>query len=352
MNQISRILSLLLITGLVGAGTGYAQSNPNANPVSLGITTPSGSLRVGQSALVTMQLGNNGSQAIPVNGATWFVSFPNTVTVNQASLTLGGGSFTPSWTVNGGGTVLTLNLSGAGIPARVFNGPQTIFSMTVSVTGATVGGPLQFTLTNINAPAVAGNSNTGDDNASSPITITAAALPVKLVDFTATAKGCVSALRWHTASEQNASHYEVEVSENGADFNRAGIVKAKGTTSLEQHYSFDYRMKSGTNWFFRLKMVDLDGSFAYSAVQKAACNDLSTGVVIAPNPVVSAVNISGMDMGTNMITIQDVKGKQVQRLSVSGRETTIDCSSYAPGIYNIHIENEQGNVISRKLVKQ
>lgn len=352
MNQIFRILSLLLITVIGGAGVIYAQSNPNANPVSLGITTPSGSIRVGQSAVVTMQLGNNGSQPIPVNGATWFVSFPNTVTVNQASLALGGGPFTSSWTVNGGGTVLTVNLSGAGIPARVFNGPQTIFSLTVSVTGAVVGGPLQFTLTNINSPAVAGNSNTGDDNASSPITITAAALPVKLVDFTATAKGCTAALKWHTASEQNAAHYEMEVSDNGYEFNRAGIVKAMGTTSVDQYYSFNYNMKPGTTWFFRLKMVDLDGSFAYSQIQKASCNDLSTGIIIAPNPVVSSVNISGMDAGANTIIIQDVKGRQVQRLSISGRETTIDCSTYAPGIYNISIESEQGNIVSRKLVKQ
>jgi len=352
MNYIFKIASTMITALLAFSGAGYAQSNPNANPTSISINASSASMPLSSSRVVTFQLGNNGSNPIPANGADWTVSFPNIVTVNQASLNLNGGPFSAQWNVGPGGTILFLNVIAPGIPARVFNGPQTTYLMTVSVTGSATGGPLQFTLSNENNALIAGNGNSGDDNINGPISVTPSALPVKLMEFTATSKGCKAALNWKSASELDVEKYDVEVSADGFDFSQAGTVKAAGTTITEQRYGFDYAMKPGNTYFFRLKMVDKNGSYSYSQVQKAACNDNATGVVIAPNPVVSSVTISGMNTGTNTITILDVKGKQVTKLSVTDREANIDCTAFASGVYTIRIEDERGEVINKKLVKQ
>lgn len=336
------------------AMSSYASAqNSLANPFSGSINATTPTVGVGSSRVVNFLVGNNGSNPIPADGAYWLVSFPNIVTVDQSSLNMDGGPFAASWLVNGGGTILALTVVSPGINAKVFNGPKVNYSMSVTVKGAVVGGPLTMTVNDVNEALVAGNNNTGDDNASGPISVFASPLPVKLIDFSATHTDCKATLLWASATEQNVAQYEVEMSNNGAEFVRAGIVKAAGTSTQEKRYSFNYDMRTGMNYFFRLKMVDMDGSFSYSAVQKVNCKTVITvNVKFAPNPVIATTRISGMADGTNTIRVYDIKGLLLQMKSTNSTEASIDLSGYAPGIYTVNIDNERTGAVSSKLVKE
>lgn len=329
-----------------------AQNNPNANPVAISIDASASTFTVGSTRTLTFLIGNNGSNPIPADGAYWIVSFPNTVTVNQSSLFLDGGPFSASWEVNPGGTILLLTPTGAGIPAKITNGPKANYTMTVSFTAATAGGPLQFTLNASNDALLAGNTSSGDDNANSPVTIQAVPLPVKLLNFDARSSGCEALLSWNTAQEQNIDRYEVEFSVNSKYYRQAGIVKATNRQAIEQSYSFHYQMNPENTYLFRLKIVDKDGNSNYSQVQKLSCNGGPADIRLAPNPVVSAVTIKGMSSGVNIISLQDVKGNKISTWSVNDREYNADLSTIPPGMYTIIIQNENGAVFSSKIVKQ
>ena len=113
-------------------------------------------------------------------------------------------------------------------------------------------------------------------------------LPVRLSAFTAKPQGAKVLLQWTAATEINTSHYEIERSAEGTGFSAIGQVAA-GAPALQ--YSFtDQSPLPGTN-LYRLRMVDQDGSFSYSAI-KAVTLATTTAQDVYPNPATTSVTIT------------------------------------------------------------
>ncbi|KAA5547400.1 T9SS type A sorting domain-containing protein [Adhaeribacter rhizoryzae] len=114
-------------------------------------------------------------------------------------------------------------------------------------------------------------------------------LPVELISFAgeSTKEGIL--LTWSTASEKNNDYFELERSADGKTYAKIGQEKGKGTTNSRQMYTLrDNRASQGT-YYYRLKQVDLDGTFTYSNVI-AVKHGFGLGranLVVAPNPVSS-----------------------------------------------------------------
>ena len=96
---------------------------------------------------------------------------------------------------------------------------------------------------------------------------TDASIPVELTSFAANVIDRDVLLTWSTATETNNLGFEVErkFAENGS-WNKLVFVKSAGTTTEPQQYSFrDSRLQTGI-YSYRLKIVDLDGTYSYSDV--------------------------------------------------------------------------------------
>lgn len=98
-------------------------------------------------------------------------------------------------------------------------------------------------------------------------------IPVELVSFTVDAVGSNVVLNWQTVSELNNHGFEIEraslqssgtvpVQETLWKF--IGFVEGKGTTLTINNYSFNDRNVAPGRFIYRLKQVDLDGTFSYS----------------------------------------------------------------------------------------
>ena len=94
------------------------------------------------------------------------------------------------------------------------------------------------------------------------------ALPVELSSFTSAAQGRTVVLNWSTKTEKNSDRFEVEKSlATNSTWSTVGSVKAAVLSNSPKNYSYtDTKLQSG-KYQYRLKMVDNDGSFSYSAVQ-------------------------------------------------------------------------------------
>ncbi len=110
-------------------------------------------------------------------------------------------------------------------------------------------------------------------------------LPIELTSFTGLATQSGINLNWSTASEENNSHFEIERSADGQEYNPIGKVNGHGNSSVALKYSFiDVSPLQGIN-YYRLKQVDLDERFAFSntiAVNNDAPDALQLS--LAPNP--------------------------------------------------------------------
>ena len=142
----------------------------------------------------------------------------------------------------------------------------------------------------------------------------AAPLPVELAAFTATAEGPAAVrLAWATASEKNSASFDVERSPNGVQFDRLGTVAAAGSSSAARSYALlDAKLPAGTALlYYRLKQVDLDGTFSYSPVRTVALKGAVAGLSLYPNPAHGgAATLTGALPGT-VVTVFDALGRVV-----------------------------------------
>jgi hypothetical protein len=166
--------------------------------------------------------------------------------------------------------------------------------------------------------------------------------------------GNTSLISWGTASESNTRYFEIEHSTDGSAFLKAGTVNAAGNSSVALYYSFTHTdMPAGMN-FYRIKQVDLDGRFTYSAVITLLNRNGQTQTLIAPNPVENLLTIVEPEVRfTKSLEIFDGKGALVFVKQIQNKQQVISLpvQHLASGFYVLRI-NYDGSSKSFQLIKK
>lgn len=111
-------------------------------------------------------------------------------------------------------------------------------------------------------------------------------LPVTLTYFGAVAKPGSVLLTWRTSAESHFGHFEVEQSSDAKNWKRVGTV-SPATSRGNGEKTYTSTVTSGLSLglvYFRLKMVDADGSFVYSRIQGVTVTELKS-VIEKPRPI-------------------------------------------------------------------
>ncbi len=176
---------------------------------------------------------------------------------------------------------------------------------------------------------------------------------ISLSEFTVSKNNCFANLNWKTSSEINSEKFEVEVSTDAnATFTATGTIAASTNSTISKNYQFNFSMETGVQYYFRLKMINRDGSFTYSEIRKVSCNEVKTQIAIAPNPVVDIFKISGMEKGKNTISIYSNDGKLIKSQVISTTTYSVDMSNFSGGLYMVRIVNENGSNTINRIVKK
>ncbi|MDZ4807607.1 MAG: T9SS type A sorting domain-containing protein [Bacteroidota bacterium] len=183
-------------------------------------------------------------------------------------------------------------------------------------------------------------------------------LAVKLLSFSGNYKNNTTLLNWQTEGEVNFDHFEIERSSNGADFYNIGNEVAKGTASTKQNYSHADNLVTvnGDVFYYRLKIVDKDGTFTYSSIVLVRKDQkMTTGITINPNPVitgsVATVRFNAANTGKVDLRIMDMAGKTVlqQQANIFEGSNNIslnNLSKLLPGVYVLQLSNgEEQNIV-------
>ncbi len=180
------------------------------------------------------------------------------------------------------------------------------------------------------------------------------ALPVTLLNFTARREEGVAMLNWATTSEVKSDYFAIEHSTNGKNWQKVGEVKAGGDSWKTIYYSFRDNTPTTSENLYRLKMVDKDGTFAYSKIVSVVFQ-IADQTTIFPNPVSDKLTINLRDWSkVQRVNLYDTKGKTVY---TSHRERTdkqlsseINVKGFESGIYIVRITLENGTVSTHKIV--
>lgn len=163
-------------------------------------------------------------------------------------------------------------------------------------------------------------------------------LPVELVSFTGTARDKSVLLEWRTVNEENNDRFVVERSHDGRSFRQIGHLAAlEGGRATERDYQFIDRAPLPGQNLYRLRQLDLDGSFAIygPVVVHFASNDR----FLYPNPARETLRIAGTFTGEETLTLLAADGRRLRELPL---RADIDVRDLKPGMYLLRLEDRRG----------
>lgn len=177
-------------------------------------------------------------------------------------------------------------------------------------------------------------------------------VPVELKYYTAEKSDRNSKLSWATLSEINNSHFAIERSIDGINFEQIGSVEGNGTTTSEKVYSFyDKDPFAGKN-YYRLIQHDYDGTkedlgtrtldFSYVA---------GTGSVkVYPNPTADFLYLETPNQNIKIeVVITAMDGKHIFSKSLNSNEQ-LDLRDLSEGQYLIRIYDDHRYEIGQEKI--
>jgi hypothetical protein len=170
------------------------------------------------------------------------------------------------------------------------------------------------------------------------MTNTTIPLPLQLLQFTANAVRNEVLVQWTTAMEKNVAGFDVERSNDALHFETAGYVAGKGNALVPYAYTFTDISPLDGKSFYRLKMMDMDGSFSYSPVAAVVRQSAGGQVTLSPVPAQTALTliVGQQELINTTAQVFDMQGRQVSRF-VLAYQQQLDIAAWASGIYYLKL---------------
>lgn len=231
-----------------------------------------------------------------------------------------------------------------------YDGSQWVNEGNTSTSGSTTSGTVTSGTINSFSEFTFGSTSSSDN-----------ALPVELLYFKAAADQGHADLDWATASETNNKHFQVQ-KQVGEAWKNIGTVKGHGTTIEKQSYNFqDPDVKAGQTYYYRLKQVDFDGSYAYSDVKAVSFEGSpqqgSSKVSLYPNPVDDHLNLVFHTQREKryQLTIRTPTGRKLYHATLSGKKGLVNAtppvSQLQPGSYILILRGAE-HTYQKRFIKQ
>jgi hypothetical protein len=157
-------------------------------------------------------------------------------------------------------------------------------------------------------------------------------LPVEMTYFQVEILDKRMLLEWETATEINSAGFEIQRSNDGMSFAKIGWINGQGNSSERHTYRYeDTDIQANTNYYYRLKQLDSDGTSTYSPIRTAMLKDanrLNVGELF-PNPTSRAYgfamfNLNMPESGEVAIDVFDLRGSNIKSFTsafVAGNST-------------------------------
>jgi len=217
------------------------------------------------------------------------------------------------------------------LTAQLLNAAGTITYGTVSHTFD------PMTVFGTNTPYFGFTASTGGLSNQQSICLPSVLLPVTLTGFKITCTAQKNIVSWSTFSEINSSHFILEHSTDGINYNFTARINAAGTSNSELNYSFEHFL-SATNVYYRLFQYDLNGGYKLYGPVSSACNETG-GFMIHPNPATPdgaiTISITGDPEEINNITVYDKLGRIIYVTDIIEQKIIIQTNNLSTGIYTV-----------------
>ena len=169
-------------------------------------------------------------------------------------------------------------------------------------------------------------------------------LPVTFTAVSALQKGKDISVEWKVDNQSNMKQYEVEKSADGNNFSKAATVQATHTST--EDYSWIDKEPLGTNNYYRVRSIDINGKTGYTSVVKVQTGGVARkGISIFPNPIVNGsvnLRLTNQPEGIYQVRVVNQLGKPVLTQQITHNEgssfETIQLpNNIAHGVYQVEV---------------
>lgn len=182
-------------------------------------------------------------------------------------------------------------------------------------------------------------------------------LPLHLLSFHADKQGSSSLIKWATENELDVANFEIERSGDAIHFENIGTIAANNAAARQQYHFKDLQPLDHNN-YYRLKMIDRDGTITYSNIALVYF-DAATAITVYPNPAVNNLQVHVHLTASQPVHLRlaDVYGRQVKQFiykAQRGSNTyTLPVKELPAGIYQLQvIYSNDGNTQVKTFIKQ
>jgi hypothetical protein len=174
-------------------------------------------------------------------------------------------------------------------------------------------------------------------------------LPIHLISFSGEAKGNVNSIQWSTAFQKNNSHFVLERSTDGINFEELEVVKGQNSNMIKSYQYTDVHPSQGGN-YYRLKQVEYSREFTYSNTiyLKSSLDNLGFGLYPNPNKGSFTIEVSDWQLGT-YLEIVDINGRTLFHTSNVSENGKIEINGLTEGFYFVKLY-QLSQVSTRKVV--
>lgn len=167
-------------------------------------------------------------------------------------------------------------------------------------------------------------------------------------------------LEWESEIEINASHYEIQRSTDSRSWLTIDKVEAVADEEGSESYRYiDQNAFLETLQrelvYYRLRMIDLDGSFAFSDVRGVKFDAEEQGFEVWPNPTHDKINITIDNLDVESIQLYDTAGRVLRSFNLQKAadtykmEVSLQAEGITAGEYFLKLVTNAGLTITKKI---
>lgn len=195
----------------------------------------------------------------------------------------------------------------------------------------------------IDGPGIAGGSSCSST------------LPITLVSFSGKSIDEGIQLDWVTAMERDFDYFEIQRADKDLTFKTIGKQVGEGGLNVTTEYTYLDRAFGLKKNYYRLKSVNLDGSFEYSNVIMVEGNTqlIKTSALLYPNPTNNGqffIRETDQYSVPGLVIVYNGFGQEVMRKSMENSQEVNLPHGLAAGVYLVKIVFQEGVKVEQLMV--
>lgn len=164
-----------------------------------------------------------------------------------------------------------------------------------------------------------------------------APLPITLTKFSVSSVNCAPVLNWETTDASNFHRFEIERSTDGRSFSNIGVINFNN--SVDKYSYTDTKTGEG-RYYYRLRLVDIDGKYEFSSIVSLR-NNCGGLLDVTPTVTSNAVQVT-LPAGYEKARVRvfSTMGQEMKVMTNNnGNRRNLDLGALTPGYYFIQVNN-------------